>query len=80
MISEEMIVEYIFASLAFRLPWQPIKFSGLEKFVCLVEDYPRNISKNLCPNICNEIEIKTYFHFSHNNSVETINCPSDEST
>ena len=31
MVSEEMIFEYFFANLAFLLPWQPIKFSGLDK-------------------------------------------------
>ena len=36
--------------------------------------------KIFCKNICNEIEIKTYFHFSHCKSMETISCHSDEST
>ena len=31
MAFEEKIYEYIFANLAFLLPWQPIKFSGLDK-------------------------------------------------
>ena len=31
MASVEMIFEYVFANLAFRLPWQPIKFRGLDK-------------------------------------------------
>ena len=31
MASEEMISENLFANLAFLLPWQPIKFSGLEQ-------------------------------------------------
>ena len=31
MASEEMIFLYFFANLAFRLPWQAIKFSGLDK-------------------------------------------------
>ena len=31
MASVEMIFEYFFANLAFRLPWQPIKFRGLDK-------------------------------------------------
>ena len=31
MASEEMIFEYLFANLSFRLPWQPIKFRGLDK-------------------------------------------------
>ena len=31
MASEEMILEYVFANLAFWLPWQPIKFRGFDK-------------------------------------------------
>ena len=31
MASEEIIFEYFFANLSFQLPWQPIKFSGLDK-------------------------------------------------
>ena len=31
MASEEIIFEYIFINLSFRLPWQPIKFSGLDR-------------------------------------------------
>ena len=38
---------FFFANLSFRLPWQPIKFSVWTKFICLVEDYSRNISVKL---------------------------------
>ena len=31
MASEEMIFENLFGNLAFLLPWQPIKFNGLDK-------------------------------------------------
>ena len=31
MASEEIISEYFFANLSFQLPWQPIKFIGLDK-------------------------------------------------
>ena len=31
MASEEMIFEYFFANLSLGLPWQPIKFRGLDK-------------------------------------------------
>ena len=31
MAPEEMIFEYFFANLSFRLPWQPINSSGLDK-------------------------------------------------
>ena len=30
MASEEMIFEYLFPNLGFRLPYQPIKFRGLD--------------------------------------------------
>ena len=29
--SEEKIFDFFFANLAFQLPWQPIKFSSLDK-------------------------------------------------
>ena len=29
--SEEIIFDYVFANLALWLPWQPIKFIGLDK-------------------------------------------------
>ena len=70
MASEEKIFEYVFSNLAFRLPWQPIKFSGLAGL----------LKEHFCQNICNEIEIKHYFHFSHYKSTETIGYHSDEST
>ena len=31
MISEEKIFEYFFENLPFMLPWQPIKFTDLDK-------------------------------------------------
>ena len=42
MASEEMIFEYFFSNLAFRLPWQPIKFRGYVKNDMFGED-SRNI-------------------------------------
>ena len=36
-----------FEKLAFRLPWQPIKISNLNKIHMVVEDYSRNISVEL---------------------------------
>ena len=37
-VFEEMIFEYFFSNLAFQLPWQPIKFRGLDKNV-MMPDY-----------------------------------------
>ena len=65
-----------FTNLACRLPWQPINSAILTKFVCLVKDYPRNISVNFCQNICSGIAIKPYFHFSVYKSMETLSCHS----
>ena len=38
--------------------------------------------KTFCQNTCtcSEIAVKTYFHFSHYKSVETLSCHSNEST
>ena len=77
MASEEMIFN---GKLAFLLPWQPIKFRGMHKTICLAEDYSRNISVKLCHNICSEIAIKAKFHFSHYKSMETLSCQSKKST
>ena len=69
-----------FCKLAFRLPWQPIKFSGLDKIHMFGRGLLKEHFWNICQNICKEIEIKAYFHFSHYKSMETVNCHSDEST
>ena len=36
-----------FMNLSFQLPWQPINLAVWTKFICLVEDYSRNISVKL---------------------------------
>ena len=38
-----------FTNLAFRLPWQPKRFIGLEKNDILVEDFSGNISVKCLP-------------------------------
>ena len=51
MASEEMIFFFFLVGggvdLAFLLPWQPIKFSGFDKFHVFKKDYSRNISVKL---------------------------------
>ena len=42
------IFNFFFTYLAFRLTWQSIKFRGLDKSICLVKDYSRNISVKKC--------------------------------
>ena len=56
-----------------------------EEFVQLLHGWWRNtqqtfIKKKFCQNICSEIAIKTYFHFSHYKSMETSSCHSNKST
>ena len=61
--SEEKHFEYFFENLPFMLPWQPIKFSDLDKIHRNRREYSRNISvKNL--NICNETAKIANCHFS----------------
>ena len=50
------------------------------RFICLVEDYSRNISVIFCQNICFEIAINANFHFSHYKSMATISCHSNQSS
>ena len=48
------------------------------KFVYLMEDHFANISKNICPNTCNDTAIKANFHFSHCESMENLSCHSNK--
>ena len=43
-------------------------------------DHSRNISVKFCQNICNEIAVNANFHFSHNKSIATIKCHSNQSS
>ena len=73
MASEEKIFEYFFKKLAFRLPWQPIKFSGLDKIHMVSRGLLKEhfyITKN--QNICSGTAINANFHFSHYKSMATI--------
>ena len=63
--SEEKNFEYFFENLPFMLPWQPIKFSDLDK----IHRNRRGIlKKHFCKknlNICNETAKIANCHFSH---------------
>ena len=66
----EMIFEYLF--VFFFKFIEPFGCHGNQsnsedwiKMIYLIEDNWRNISVKLCQNICCEIAIKAYFHFSH---------------
>ena len=63
------------------LPWQPIKFSDLEK----IHMNRRGLLKKKhffkkYLNICSETAKITNFHFSHYKSMETISCHSNQSS
>ena len=71
--SSEKIFEYFFENLPFMLPWQPIKFSYLDK----VHMNHRGLLKNhFCKknnlNICSETAKIANFHSSHYMSMETV--------
>ena len=40
----------------------------------------QTFNKMFCQNSCSEIAIKSYFHFSHYKSMQTLSCHSNEST
>ena len=65
MASELMVFQIFFANLAFRLPWQPIKFTSLDKI--------DRVSRGLLQEHRNSVKllskylrkIEFHFHFSH---------------
>ena len=62
------------------LPWQPIKFSDLDK---IHKNRRGLLKKHFCKknlNICSETATIASFHFSHYKSVETISCHSKQSS
>ena len=77
MISEEKIFEYFFETLPFMLPWQPTKFSDLDK---IHMNRRGLLKKHFCKknlNICSETATIAIFHFSHFKSMETVSCHSN---
>ena len=62
MASEEKIFEYISKNLPFMLPWQPIRFSDLDK---IHMNRRGLLKKHFCKkiNICNETAVNANFHF-----------------
>ena len=71
-----------FENLSFMLPWQPIKFSDLDRFHMkrrgLFKKHFCKKKKNLI--ICSEIAKIANFHFSHYKSMETISCHINQSS
>ena len=81
MISEEKIFEYFFGTLPFMLPWQPTKFSDLDKIHLNRRGL---LKKHFCKknnlNICSETAKIANFHFSHFKSMEIISCLGNQSS
>ena len=69
MSSEEKIFEYVFANLAFRLPWQPIKFSGLDKIHIVGRGLLKELSAEVLSKYLQGVAINAKFHFSHYKSM-----------
>ena len=67
MASELMIFQKLFANLAFRLPWQPIKFSSLDKIDRvsrgLLQEHRNSVK--LLSKYLRKIAMNDKFHFSH---------------
>ena len=67
MASELMIFQFFFANLAFQLPWQPIKFSSLDKIDRvsrgLLQEHRNSVK--LLSKYLGEIAMNDKFHFSH---------------
>ena len=78
--SEEKIFEYFFENVPFMLPWQPIKFSNLDK---IHMNRRGLLKKHFCKknlNICSKTAKIANFHFSHYKSMETISFHSNQSS
>ena len=77
MASEEKIFEYFLENFPFMLPWQPIKFSDLDK---IHMNRRGLLKKHFCQknlNICSETAKIANFPFSHFKSMENISCHSN---
>ena len=79
--SEELIFEYFSKNLPLMLPWQPIKFSDLDK---IHMNHRGLLKKDFCNEKCKYLQwqqqklpIST---FSHYKSMETISCHSNQSS
>ena len=69
-----------FRTLPFMLPWQPIKFSDLDKIHMNRREL---LKKHFCKNnlnICSETVKIANFHFSHYKPMEIISCHSNQSS
>ena len=72
----EKILGKTYKKLPFLWPWQPIKFSNLNR--SNLEQINISVKKN--PNIPIETDKIVNFHFSHYSSMENISCHSNQSS
>ena len=80
MASEEKSFEYMFflcAKLAFRLPWQPIKFSDLDKIHMVAREL---LKKHFCKTFVKISAVQPISTFFHYKSIETICCHCNQSS
>ena len=61
--SEEICFFYILANLVFLLPWQLIKFSGVDELDMFRKGLFKEYFCKTFVNICSEIAINANFHF-----------------
>lgn len=76
--SVEMIFDFFSSNLAFRLPWQAINWAVWTKLVYLTTQ--RSFLLRFCQSNCSEIATNASFHFSHEKSMTTLNCHSNQSS
>ena len=76
--SEKKIFEYFFKNLPFILPWQPIKFSDLDKIHL---NRRRLLKKHFCKKKSKYLQSDSKnFHFSYYKSIATISYHSNQSS
>ena len=78
--SEEKIFEYFFENLPYMLPWQPIKFSDLDKM-----NRRGLLKKHFCKpfvtiSAMRQQSMPIFIFFFHYKSMATINCHSNQSS
>ena len=66
-MASDLMIFQIFANFAFRLPWQPIKFSSLDKIDRvsrgLLQEHRNSVK--LLSKYLRKIAMNDKFHFSH---------------
>ena len=77
---EEDFWIFFFKNLAFRLQWQQIKISDLDKTHMVGKGLlQEHFCETFFQNICSNTEIIANFHFFHCKSMKTLSCHSNDS-